>query len=1048
MIIRRTCAALVAVLLVAMGGTAFAGNIKNEVGAFGSNRLSLAGGTGQSTMDYYVQKTGACDVTPSSVGRYRVNISGTGVTASPAELAFAECEVRLTVTFTATTAGIGAHAVTLSRVSGPTIATSPSDFTLTVVAPSNTAPSVVVGGVTAGASYEYGAVPTPVCNVSDAEDSNEAATPVLSGIAGPLSAHGLGQRTATCTYTDAGGLSATASATYQIVDTVKPVLDTPGDQVLEATGPNGAAASWTVTGSDNVALKAPASCSPASGSTFDLGTHTVACSATDVAGNTTTGRFAVTVQDTRQPTLVVDNDVTVEATGPDGAIATYASPTATDTHDLDLAPECLPASGSLFAVGDTPVSCSVSDDSGNSSTGGLTVHVVDTAGPVIDLPEDRTVEATSPGGAHPTFTASATDVVEGSRPVSCLPDSGSLFPFDDTLVTCSSTDSRGNASSASFTVTVVDTAAPDLQVPGSLIREATSALGAEVGYADRVAATDVADDDPLVTCIPASGSTFALGTTTVNCTAVDQHGNSVERSFPVTVEDTTGPVITAPAGVTEEATGPDGATVTFVATGLDAVDGAREVSCTPTSGSTFALGTVTVTCTSADSRGNSSQESFDVRVADTTAPDLSIPADVVAEATGRDGAEVGFATAATDLVDGEIVPVCTPAAHTVFALGAHEVACTATDAAGNVATGTFRVTVRDTTGPVIAAPESVTEEATGPGGATVTYVATAEDLVDGPVDATCTPASGWLFDLGLTTVTCTATDARGNQTSSMFDVSVRDTTAPGVSVPSTIVREATGPGGAVATWTASATDIVDGAVTPVCTPPSGSLFGLGSTRVTCSATDAHENEGRAGFDVVVRDTTGPELRLPANATAMATSAAGAPITWTASATDIVAGSRPVTCMPASGSLFAPGTTTVSCSASDGNGNTTTGSFTVTVTFGWNGFFAPVDNNGVYNVIKAGQSVPLKWNVPNGSGGWISSLSDVRSDTQSKVTCQTAAPTDEIEAPTSGATELRYDTTANQFIYNWQSPKVGAGTCYRLGVTLTDGSSRTALFRTK
>ena len=365
-----------------------------------------------------------------------------------------------------------------------------------------------------------------------------------------------------------------------------------------------------------------------------------------------------------------------------------------------------------------------------------------------------------------------------------------------------------------------------------------------------------------------------------------------------------------------------------------------------------------------------------------------------------------------------------------------------------MATGTFRVTVRDTTGPVITAPEGVTEEATGPGGATVTYVATAEDLVDGTVDATCTPASGWLFDLGLTTVTCTATDDRGNETSSMFDVSVRDTTAPGVTVPSTIVREATGPGGAVATWTASATDIVDGAITPGCTPPSGALFGLGTTRVTCSATDAHDNTGRAGFDVVVRDTTGPELRLPANVTAVATSAAGAPVTWSASATDLVSGARPVTCSPTGGGVFAPGTTTVSCSASDGNGNTTAGSFTVTVTFGWNGFFAPVDNNGVYNVIKAGQSVPLKWNVPNGSGGWIGSLSVVRSVTQTKVTCQTAAPADEIEAPTSGATELRYDTTANQFVYNWQSPKVGAGTCYRLGVTLTDGSSRTALFRTK
>ncbi len=67
-------------------------------------------------------------------------------------------------------------------------------------------------------------------------------------------------------------------------------------------------------------------------------------------------------------------------------------------------------------------------------------------------------------------------------------------------------------------------------------------------------------------------------------------------------------------------------------------------------------------------------------------------------------------------------------------------------------------------------------------------------------------------------------------------------------------------------------------------------------------------------------------------------------------------------------------------------------------------------------------MPLKWNVPNGSGGWISSLAIVSSVKQTTVACQSGVTADEIEAPTSGATSLRYDTTANQYIYNWQSPK--------------------------
>ena len=78
------------------------------------------------------------------------------------------------------------------------------------------------------------------------------------------------------------------------------------------------------------------------------------------------------------------------------------------------------------------------------------------------------------------------------------------------------------------------------------------------------------------------------------------------------------------------------------------------------------------------------------------------------------------------------------------------------------------------------------------------------------------------------------------------------------------------------------------------------------------------------------DTTPPVLAPVADITADATSASGAPVSFTASATDDVDGSVPVTCDPASGSTFPVGTTTVTCSAKDAAGNATQGTFTVTV----------------------------------------------------------------------------------------------------------------------
>ena len=130
--------------------------------------------------------------------------------------------------------------MTVSRVSGATMNTNSAKFTLIVNAPTNTAPVVAVAGVSNGASYQHGAVPTPTCTVTDAEDSNPTATPSVTAVTGPLAAYGLGSRTATGSYTDGGGITRTASATYTIVDTTLPVLNTPGDQVLEATGPGGA----------------------------------------------------------------------------------------------------------------------------------------------------------------------------------------------------------------------------------------------------------------------------------------------------------------------------------------------------------------------------------------------------------------------------------------------------------------------------------------------------------------------------------------------------------------------------------------------------------------------------------------------------------------------------------------------------------------------------------------------------------------------------------------------------------------------------------------
>jgi streptogramin lyase len=162
----------------------------------------------------------------------------------------------------------------------------------------------------------------------------------------------------------------------------------------------------------------------------------------------------------------------------------------------------------------------------------------DTTPPELLLPANIVAEATGPGGATVSYSVSAADDRDGTVPVACAPASGSLFPLAATTVTCSASDAAGNRATGSFTVTVHDTTPPILTLPPNIV-VTTSGSSAVVTYVPPPSATDLVSGSVLVTCVPPSGSSFPLGTTTVHCTAADAHGNTATGSFTVTVRSAT-----------------------------------------------------------------------------------------------------------------------------------------------------------------------------------------------------------------------------------------------------------------------------------------------------------------------------------------------------------------------------------------------------------------------------------------------------------------------------------------------------------------------------
>lgn len=641
-----------------------------------------------------------------------------------------------------------------------------------------------------------------------------------------------------------------------------------------------------------------------------------------------TAASAATVQPTFDLPSLADQYYTTTDT--DGLDVTYTLPTASD-DDGPVIVSCLPSQGHHFPIGESEVTCEATNVIG-TATASFSIKIVPPAGEVFWVGDydDITLEADSPSGSVATWDL--LDVFGTPSAAYCAPPSGSTFAIGTTTVTCTAIGS--NLSDVqTFDVTVEDTEAPDLTVPSDISVPATGPLGATVNY-PAPTTSDAADPNPIVDCEPDSGEVYPIGVTVVTCTSTDDAGNIATGTFEIEVYDNVAPVISGlPASITEEATGPSGATATWGGTATDVVDGPVALTCVPASGSTFAIGTTTVNCSAIDAAGNSASASFPVTVEDTTGPVFSgVPASFTQEQVPGTNTLQYTAPTASDLVDGTVLVVCTPPVGTIITPGPYLVTCMADDSEGNLSTTSFTVTLADTTDPVVTVPSNITAEATSAAGAVVNFVVTATDSLDGSLTPICTPASGFTFPIGTTGVSCSATDAAGNTGTANFQVTVKDTTGPVFSnVPADFQVEQTLPSTHISYAMPTAVDAVNGARPVYCVPPVGSLLAPGLHTVTCTAEDLSGNTSTATFVITISDTTDPVIdNLPTPQVVEATGPTGAIATFTGTATDNIDGIIPLVCVPGSGSTFALGVNTVVCTATDAAGNTATASFTVTI----------------------------------------------------------------------------------------------------------------------
>lgn len=296
--------------------------------------------------------------------------------------------------------------------------------------------------------------------------------------------------------------------------------------------------------------------------------------------------------------------------------------------------------------------------------------------------------------------------------------------------------------------------------------------------------------------------------------------------------------------------------VTYTINGTTTGSGEGDVS-----GTTFNLGTSYIIYTGnimgADEQYYQRQCTFTVTVKDVTPPVMTCPAEIrVAVQPGNNFVFLSSLTAptATDLCGTATV---TSSNYPYLYAGENYVNWTATDAAGNTTSCTQKViVVLDNEPPVITCPAPIVVSA-GAGCATnVTYQATATDN-SGTVNLSYSIASGSSFTKGVTTVTVTATDAVGNQSTCSFTVTVNDNTAPVFTSTPNAITVSNNAGLCAATVQLTAPSATDECGVASVTNNAPATFPVGTTEVTWTATDVNGNTSTVKQTITVNDTEAP-----------------------------------------------------------------------------------------------------------------------------------------------------------------------------------------------
>ena len=569
----------------------------------------------------------------------------------------------------------------------------------------------------------------------------------------------------TITATDDAGNATTALQNITVQDTTAPEFTfVPTDYTVECTDdmPMDDAMATDNCGEVTVSVSSETTAGDATGNYTITRTFT----ATDDAGNSSSATQTISVQDTTAPALTVPADYTTECS--EGLVLDLAEAIdACGPTSVSVEVETIPGNGAgNYAVIRT---FTATDDAGNSTSNTQTITVQDTTPPALNIPEDYTVECSDD---IPMDDATATDNCgEITITVTSETTPGDATGNYTIARTFTATDDAGNGTSATQTITIQDTSAPEFSfVPADYTVECSDEMPMEDA---------VASDNCGVVTIEVSSETImgnAAGNYVIVRTfmATDDAGNSNSAAQTITVQDTTTPEFTfVPADYTVECS--DEMPMDDATASDNCGEVTIEVTNETTAGDAAGNYVVVRTFLASDDAGNSATAVQTITVQDTTAPEFTfVPEDHTVECSDEMPMEDAMASDNC----GEVTIDVSSATTAGDAAGNYIVVrtFTATDDAGNSTSAEQTITVQDTTSPEFSfVPEDAIVECTDPWPGDMALAVDACGPVDLQVSTDTLPGICGLLILQRT---FTATDDAGNVNEVIQTMTQVDTQGP------------------------------------------------------------------------------------------------------------------------------------------------------------------------------------------------------------------------------------------------------------------------------